>query len=175
MTQSTGNSSPNDAEQAYARLGVRSIINASGSVTRYGGTRTRPEVLDLMTRAARVMVNIDELNQKAGEEIARLTGAEAGLVCSGAAGGLLLQAIACIAGTDPMKMRQLPDTTGMKNEIVIHTVHRFPYDQAYRAAGAKLVEFGDYLFAHPWQLEGSINERTAAASPICAHLSAAAG
>ena len=171
MTQSTGNPSITAAEQAYAGLGVRSIINASGSVTRYGGTRTRPEVLELMTGAARVMVNIDELNRKAGEEIARLTGAEAGLVCSGAAGGLLLQAIACIAGTDPMKMRQLPDTTGMKNEIVIHTVHRFPYDQAYRAAGAKLVEFGDYLFAHPWQLEGSINERTAAVAYLCSPFS----
>ena len=162
MTQSTGNPSITAAEQAYAGLGVRSIINASGSVTRYGGTRTRPEVLQLMTGAARVMVNIDELNRKAGEEIARLTGAEAGLVCSGAAGGLLLQAIACIAGTDPVKMRQLPDTTGMKNEIIIHTMHRFPYDQAYRAAGAQMVEFGDYLYAHPWQLEGAINERTAA-------------
>ena len=171
MTQSTGNPSITAAEQAYAGLGVRSIINASGSVTRYGGTRTRPEVLQLMTGAARVMVNIDELNRKAGEEIARLTGAEAGLVCSGAAGGLLLQAIACIAGTDPMKMRQLPDTTGMKNEIVIHTVHRFPYDQAYRAAGATMVEFGDYLFAHPWQLEGSINERTAAVAYLCSPFS----
>ena len=93
------------------------------------------------------------------------------MFAAGAAGGLLLQAIACIAGSDPVKMRQLPDTTGMKNEIVIHTVHRFPYDQAYRAAGAKLVEFGDYLFAHPWQLEGSINERTAAVAYLCSPFS----
>ena len=144
------------------------IINAAGSITRLGGTRTRPETLDLMSRAARIMVNIDELNRAAGKELARLTGAEAGFVCSGAAGGLLLQAAACIAGNDPVKMRRLPDTEGMKNEIVIHTMHRFPYDQAYRAAGAKMVEFGDYLFAHPWQLEGAINERTAAVAYLCA-------
>ena len=157
-----------DAEAAYRRLGVAPIINASGSVTRLGGSRTRPEVLEQMAGTARVMVNIDQLNEKAGEEIARLTGAEAGLVTSGAAGGLLLQAAACIAGNDPVKMQRLPDTEGMKNEIVMQTMHRFPYDHAYRAAGAKIVEIGDYLFNHPWQLEGAINERTAAVAYLCA-------
>ena len=157
-----------DADAIYRRLGVASIINAAGSITRLGGTRTRPETLELMSRAARVMVNIDDLNRAAGRELARLTGAEAGFVCSGAAGGLVLQAAAVIAGNDPVKMRKLPDTDGLKNEIVIHTMHRFPYDQAYRAAGAKMVEFGDYLFAHPWQLEGAINDRTAAVAYLCA-------
>ena len=159
------------AKSIYQRLEISPIINAAGSITRLGGSRTRPETLELMTQAARVMVNIDDLNRAAGSEIARLTGAEAGFVCSGAAGGLLLQAAACIAGHDPVKMRQLPNTEGMKNEIVIHTMHRFPYDQAYRAAGAKMVEFGDYLFAHPWQLEGAINERTAAVAYLCAPFS----
>lgn len=154
-------------EALYQRLGVSPVINAAGSITRLGGTRTRPETLELMEKAARVMVNIDDLNRAAGREVARLIGAEAGFVCSGAAGGLLLQAAACIAGNDPVKMRQLPDTDGLKNEIIIHTMHRFPYDQAYRAAGAKMVEFGDYLYAHPWQLEGAINERTAAVAYLC--------
>ena len=157
-----------DADAIYQRMGISPIINAAGSITRLGGTRTRPETLDLMEKAARIMVNIDDLNRAAGKELARLTGAEAGFVCSGAAGGLVLQAAAVIAGNDPVKMRQLPDTSGLKNEIVIHTMHRFPYDQAYRAAGAKMVEFGDYLFAHPWQLEGAINERTAAVAYLCA-------
>ena len=87
---------PLDASQAYQRLGVKPVINAAGSVTKYGGTRTRPEVLEIMAGAARIMVNVDELNRKAGEEIARLTGAEAGFVCSGAAGGLVLQALSLI-------------------------------------------------------------------------------
>ena len=156
-----------ETEALYQRLGVAPIINAAGSITRLGGTRTRPETLELMEKAARVMVNIDDLNRAAGREVARLVGAEAGLVCSGAAGGLLLQAAACITGDDPVKMRQLPDTDGLKNEIIIHTMHRFPYDQAYRAAGAKMVEFGDYLYAHPWQLEGAITERTAAVAYLC--------
>ena len=160
-----------DVDALYQRIGVSPIINAAGSITRLGGTRTRPETLDLMSRAARVMVNIDDLNRAAGRELARITGAEAGFVCSGAAGGLVLQAAAVIAGNDPVKMRQLPNTDGLKNEIVIHTMHRFPYDQAYRAAGAKMVEFGDYLFAHPWQLEGAINEHTAAVAYLCAPFS----
>ena len=151
-----------DAGALYERLGVAPIINAAGSITRLGGTRTRPDTLELMSQAARMMVSIDDLNRAAGKELARLTGAEAGFVCSGAAGGLVLQAAAVIAGNDPVKMRQLPDTDGLKNEIIIHTMHRFPYDQAYRVAGARMVEFGDYLYAHPWQLEGAINERTAA-------------
>ena len=157
-----------DAEQAYRRLGVTPIVNASGSVTRLGGTRTRPEVLEQMAGTARVMVNIDELNVKAGEEIARLTGAEAGLVTSGAAGGLVLQAAACIAGSNPAMMHRLPETDGMKNEIIIQTMHRFPYDHAYRAAGARIVEVGNYLYSHPWELEGAINERTAAVAYLCA-------
>ncbi|MCH7842302.1 MAG: aminotransferase class V-fold PLP-dependent enzyme [Chloroflexi bacterium] len=161
---------PLDAAQAYQRLGVEPIINAAGSVTKYGGTRTRPEVLEVMAGAARIMVNVDELNRKAGEEIARLTGAEAGFVCSGAAGGLVLQAAACIAGQDPVKMRQLPDTTGMKNEIIIQNMHRFPYEQAYRAGGAKLVEIGDSRYSHPWELEGAIGENTAAVAFLCAPL-----
>jgi L-seryl-tRNA(Ser) seleniumtransferase len=157
-----------DAEQAYRNLGVTPIINASGSVTRLGGSRTRPEVLEQMAGTARIMVNIDELNRQAGAEIARLVGSESAMVSSGAAGGLLLQAAACIAGNDPNKMLRLPDTAGMKNEIIMQTMHRFPYDHAYRAVGAKIVEIGNYLFNHPWELEGAINERTAAVAYLCA-------
>ncbi len=160
-----------DVDALYQRVGVSPIINAAGSITRLGGTRTRPETLALMEKAARVMVNIDELNRAAGKEVARIIGAQAGFVCSGAAGGLLLQAAACIAGNDPVKMRQLPNTDGLKNEIVIHTMHRFPYDQAYRAAGARMVEFGDYLYAHPWQLKGAFNENTAAVAYLAAPFS----
>ena len=160
--------SERDPAEVYRQLGVKPIINAAGSVTRYGGTRTRPEVLEVMTDAATVLVEIDELNRKAGEVIAGITGAEAGFVCSGAAGGLVLQAIACISGTDPVKMHRLPDTREMKNEIIIQNMHRFPYDQAYRAAGGVLVGIGDGKNCRPWELEGAINERTAAIAYLCA-------
>jgi L-seryl-tRNA(Ser) seleniumtransferase len=156
-----------DPAGVYRKLGVTPIISASGSVTRYGGTRTRPEVLEVMVDAASVMVEIEELGRKAGEVIARVTGSEAGFVCNGAAGGLVLQAIACIAGTDPVKMKRLPDTSGLSNEVIIQNMHRFPYDQSYRAAGGKLVEIGDGKRCYSWELEGAINERTAAVAYLC--------
>ena len=65
-------------------------------------------------------------------------------------------------------MRQLPDTTGMKDEFIIQNMHRFPYEQAYRAGGAKLVEIGDSRYSHPWELEGAIGENTAAVAFLCA-------
>lgn len=146
----------------YRALGVRPIITASGSTTAYGGSKLRPEVKEAMNKAAGTMVNMDELNLAAGKVIAEVTGAEAGFVSSGSAGGLILQAAAVMAGNDPAKMNRLPDSTGMKNEIIIHKSHRFPYDQCYLATGATFREIGDGRRCHPWELEDAINENTAA-------------
>ena len=151
-----------DPEGIYGALGVKRIITASGSTTAYGGSKIRPEILDAMNKAAGMMVNIDELNRAASRIIAEATGAEAGFVSSGAAGGLVLQAAAVIAGSDPAKMSRLPDTRGMKNEIIIHKSHRFPYDQCYESVGAKFVEIGDGRRCQPWQLEAAFTENTAA-------------
>ena len=159
---------PKHINRIYQELGVTPVIHASGSLTRLGGTRTRPEVLEVMVEAAGVLVDMGELNDKAGQVIARLTGAEAGFVCSGAAGGLVLQAAACIAGSDPMRMHRLPDSEGMKNEVIIQNIHRFHYDQAYRAAGGKLIGIGHGKGCNLWELEGAINERTAAVAYLFA-------
>ena len=151
-----------DRASVYNDIGVKPIINAFGSNTRYGGSKLRPEAMEAMNKAATVMVELDELNKAAGKIIAGITGAEAGFVSSGAAGGLVLQAAAVIAGSDPARMAQLPDATGLKNEIIIHRSHRFPYDQSYRAAGAQLVDIGDGRRCAPWQLEAAFTDRTAA-------------
>ena len=151
-----------DPEGIYGALGVKRIITASGSTTAYGGSKIRPEILDAMNKAAGMMVNIDELNRAASRIIAEATGAEAGFVSSGAAGGLILQAAAVIVGSDPAKMSRLPDASGMKNEIIIHKSHRFPYDQCYESVGAKFVEIGDGRRCQPWQLEAAFTENTAA-------------
>jgi L-seryl-tRNA(Ser) seleniumtransferase len=115
-----------------------------------------------MREASQTFVNIDELNQAAGEAVARMLGAEAALVTGGAAAGLVLQAAACIAGDDPAKIAQLPDTTGMKNELIIQRAHRFPYDQVFRVAGGKLVEIGLGRRTAAFELESAITEKTAA-------------
>ena len=155
---------PAPAEDILNELGLNPVISAAGTTTAYGGSRLRPEVMDAMNRASNTMVNIDALNAAAGKVLAQYSGAEAGLVTSGAAGGLVLQAAAVIAGTDPIKMNKLPDTDGMKNEIIIHRSHRFPYDQCYLSVGAKFVEIGDGRRCNEWELEGAFTENTAAAA-----------
>src|SRR5438552_13988903 len=148
--------------EVYRKLGVRPIIHGSGTTTRYGGSRLRPEALESMRQASTALVNIDELNEAAGAAIARMLGAEAAFVTAGASSGLILQAAACIAGADPAKITRLPDTRGMRNEIIIQRAHRFAYDQAYRVAGGVLVEIGLARRTQPFELETAINERTAA-------------
>jgi len=146
----------------YARLGVRPIINARGMNTMASGSLMPKPVLEAMAEAATAFVDMAELNARAGERIARLVGVEAAHVTSGSAGGLLLAAAACIAGEDPERIRQLPDTTGLRNEIIIQRCDRIHYDQALRTAGARVVEVGDADRCSPAQIEAAIAERTAA-------------
>ena len=150
----------------YQKLGVSRVINAASWVTRLGGSIMPPAVIEAMNDASHWFVDMDELNEKAGEVIARLTGAEAGLVTAGSAAGMLLEASACMTGTDPARAHRLPDTTGMKNQIVIHRAHRVNYDHNFRAAGATLVEIGNTGTTEEWELKDAINEDTAAVAYI---------
>ena len=155
-------SAPTSIPAIYRRLGVRPVIHGAGTTTRYGGSLLRPEALEAMREASRALVNIDELNEAAGAVIARLLGAEAAFITAGASSGLILQAAACIAGDDPARITRLPDTRGLRHEIVIQRAHRFAYDQAYRVAGGTLVEIGLARRTQPFELEDAITERTAA-------------
>jgi L-seryl-tRNA(Ser) seleniumtransferase len=146
----------------YARLGVRPIVNARGMNTMASGSLMPKPVLDAMDEAAGAFVDMAELNAIAGAHIARLVGVEGAHVTSGSAGGLLLAAAACIAGDDPGRIARLPDTTGMRNEIVIQRCDRIQYDQALRMAGAVLVEVGSSDACTPEAIEAAIGPRTAA-------------
>lgn len=145
------------------------IINATGTVTRLGASPLAPEVVAAMADAAASSVDIAELQGRASEVIAGCTGAEAGIVTSGAMAGLLVGAAACITGLDPSKMARLPETEGMRNEFVIARSHRNSYDHGVRAAGGRLVEVGlpDRLTAcgvrdtEAWEMAAAITPRTA--------------
>ena len=150
----------------YDRLGVRTIINASGATTAVSGTLISPEVAEAMVEAAKAFVVLDELNAKVGEKIALATGADAGYVTAGSAAAMAIAAAACIAGTDPARIRQLPNSDGMPNEIIIHRAHRIGYDQMFRAGGGKLIEIGIPALTERWELETAINERTAAVAYV---------
>jgi L-seryl-tRNA(Ser) seleniumtransferase len=97
----------------YDDIGVRTIINAKGASTRVSGGLLAPEVTAAMAEAATHCVDMADLQAGASKIIAGVTGAEAGIVTSGAAAGLLLGTAACVAGLDPGRMSRLPDTTGM--------------------------------------------------------------
>ncbi|MCD6530426.1 aminotransferase class V-fold PLP-dependent enzyme [Candidatus Bathyarchaeota archaeon] len=146
----------------YEELGVKKVINASGTLTDLGGSIMDEETIKAMNEAAKSFVYMNELMEKAGEIIAEVTGAEKGLVTSGAAASLALAAAACMTGKDLAKIARLPDTTGMKNEIIIQRMHRNPFDSCLRVSGAKLVEVGHQFGTKAWEVEAAINDKTAA-------------
>ena len=146
----------------YARLGVKPIINAGSWLTALGGSLMSPEVLRAMQEASTAFVDLHALQLAAGEVLARASGAEAGFVTGGAAASNVLMAAACMAGDDPSKIDRLPDSRGMKNELVLFDGHRNHYDSNYEIAGATIVPWGFAGNGKPYQLEEAINERTCA-------------
>jgi L-seryl-tRNA(Ser) seleniumtransferase len=135
-----GPQAPPAGRDVYRELGVRTLINAAGTYTMLSATLVSREVVEAMDSASRKYVSLSELQQAVGRKIAALVGAEAALVTSGAAAALTLGTAACVAGTDREKIRRLPDTTGMKNEVLIQKTHRYGYDRAVRNAGIKMIE-----------------------------------
>ena len=146
----------------YAKLGARAVINAQGNRTVLGGSATVPEVAAAMAAANDTYVEMSELLARSGEYIADLLGVEAAYVTSGCSAALAFSAAACMTGRDLDKIAQLPDTTGMKNEIVIQKAQRYSYDRSYTVPGAKLVEAGDEEGCTSEQLRDAIGANTAA-------------
>src|SRR5437588_4004706 len=142
-------------QNVYTRLGVKTIINCRGTWTYLSGSLEFPEVQAAQREAAEYFVNMFELQHAASRRLAELTGAEAGMVTSGAAGAMASAAAACMAGSDPKYIWQLPDTTGLKNEVIM-VGGRSAFDNAIRLTGAKLV-----LVETPEELADAINTNTA--------------
>ena len=156
----------------YDELGVRTVINASGTLTRLGGSRMAPEVLAAMAEAAAV-VRPDRRLAGAGRRGHRRDHRRRGRLRRHRRGRRArLGVAACVAGMDVAAMDRLPDTTGLQNEVVVQRGHRNAYDHAIRAAGVRMVEVGYLGYPGaggtcPWQIDAAITERTAAvACPI---------
>jgi len=159
-----------DVPSIYEELDVPTVINAAGTKTRIGGSLVREEALEAMSEAAGSFVRLSDLQARASELIADVTGVEAGYVASGASACLTLAAAACIAGNDVAVMDQLPHTEDVPDEIVIPRSHRNGYDHALRAAGARLVDVGNSDNAlgtgskntELWEIADAIGEETVA-------------
>ena len=143
------------AENVYRRLGVRTIINCRGTWTYLSGSLELPGVRAAQLEAAKRFVDITELQHAVGRRLAEVTGAESGMVTSGAAGAMASATAACLAGNDPAKIWQLPDTTGLKHEVVM-VGGRSAFDSAIRLAGAKLV-----LVYSRQELQNALNANSA--------------
>ena len=142
-------------ENVYTRLGVKTVINCRGTWTYLSGSLQFPEVRAAQTEASHHFVNMVELQRAAGRKLAELTGAESGLITSGAAGAMAASTAACMAGSDPQKIWQLPDTTGMKHEVIM-VGGRSAFDNAIRLTGAKLV-----LVETPEEIANAVTADTA--------------
>jgi D-glucosaminate-6-phosphate ammonia-lyase len=143
-------------------LGVQPVINATGYVTRLGGSLMLPAVVEAMAQAARSFVSMAELEAAAGRVIAEVTGAEAGYVTSGAAAGLTLAAASCIAGANRERINRLPDTRGLPHTIVIPGPHRDSYDRCFRVAGARTITAGTPDACSADDLQRAIDDDTVA-------------
>jgi len=140
----------------YERLGVRTRINAKGTYTHLSGSLMPAEVSQALEEASHHYVFLVELHEAVGKKIAEMLGVEAAMVTSGAAGAIALGTAACVTGKDPEKILRIPDTTGMKNEVIIQKTHRMAFDHAIRNVGVRLV-----VVETPEELDNAISEKTA--------------
>jgi L-seryl-tRNA(Ser) seleniumtransferase len=140
----------------YEALGLRHVINATGTVTNLGGSLMPPEVVAAWVDASRHFVNLLELQDQVGARIAKLIGVEAAIVTTGAAGALLLGTAAAVTEGDPKLIRRLPDTAGMKNEVILQRAHHTCYDNQLTDVGVRLIDV-----ATAADVAKAVNRRTA--------------
>src|SRR5580658_7317848 len=143
----------------YDELGVTTVINGQGTMTVLGGSLARPEVEAVMALAGQHFCSIPDLEVAAGKRIAemlKLPDGYAALVTSGAAAAMESGLAGILTGGNEAFIRQLPDLTGMKSEVIIQKSHRNPFDHQLRSTGIKLIEIETVD-----QLRAAVNERTA--------------
>jgi D-glucosaminate-6-phosphate ammonia-lyase len=155
------------------RLGLRPIINVSGTMTALGASIGVREAVESMSAVLPEFVEINDLHRLASKVIAKLTDGEAGFVTSSCSAGITLAVAGCMTGADLAKVEQLPDHTGMKSEVVILSGHMVSYgapvEQAIRIAGAQVVPVGAATDARGYQLRAKLNAGTAAAVYVVSH------
>ncbi|MES0206675.1 aminotransferase class V-fold PLP-dependent enzyme [Mesorhizobium sp. LNHC209A00] len=156
------------------RLGLRPIINVSGTMTALGASIIVPEAISAMAEMASQWVEMDDLQRAASTVVARLTGGEAGFITACCASGITMAIAGAMTGTNLLAIERLPDDTGdLKSEVVIQLGHIVnygaPIDQSVRVAGARVVPAGTVSVTQDYHVREAINERTAAGLYVVAH------
>ncbi len=139
----------------FKELGLRTFINAAGTYTSMTGSLMPKEVIEAISYSAEEYVNLDDLQDKVGERIAELLECEYATVSSGCFGAMSIGMAGVITGKDPKKVKQLPNTNGMKNEVIMQESHSIGYAQALTNVGAKIVKVKTAK-----QLENAISNKT---------------
>jgi D-glucosaminate-6-phosphate ammonia-lyase len=155
------------------RLGLRPVINVSGTMTALGASIVVPDAVEAASAILTEFVEMGDLHRRASSVIAELTGAEAGFVTASCSAAISLAVAASMTGSDLAAIERLPDTSRLKDEVVIQSGHMVgygaPVEQAIRLAGAKVVPVGQATSAHAYQLAGAITELTTAAVYVVSH------
>jgi L-seryl-tRNA(Ser) seleniumtransferase len=161
-------------DDCFERHGLRRIINVSGTETPYGASRVRPEVIEAVRSLVGHAVYIDELQDAASRTIARVLGCESGCITGCTAASISMAVAGCMTGTDLGRIEQLPDVTGMRDEVVVQKGHVVDYGhnvtQNIRLTGAKVVEIGAATECRVHQLRHVLSARSAAALYVVSHL-----
>lgn len=152
---STAAAPPATKRNLFKELGVTPVINAGVTMTFLSGSLMMPEVLEAINSTAHDFANMHELQDKVGAKIAEMLHCEAAMVTSGAACAMLLGTAAAITGTDPEKIKQLPNLPGPRPEVIMQKTHRYLFDQAVTTTGAKIVEVEG-----PEEMEKAFNSNT---------------
>src|SRR5262249_15226238 len=119
-------------KSVYDALGIKPVVNAQGTVTVLGGSVMPPDVVAAWVDAAKHFVRMVHLQNKASERIAAWLGVDAAMITTGAAGAILLGTAAAVTRGKREYVQRIPDTTGMKNEVIIQKSHHSIYDHQMR-------------------------------------------
>lgn len=160
-------------EDIRSRIGLRPVINVSGTMTSLGASIVVPEAVEAMAAILPQFVEINDLQRKASAIIARLTGGEAGFVTASCSSGISLAVAGAITGNNLLAIEKLPDVAPEKNEVLVQMGHVVSYgapvDQAIRLGGGKVVLIGQATSTHRFHMENAITEKTAAAVYVVSH------
>ena len=156
------------------QLGLRPIINASGTMTVLGASIMVPEAIAAMAAIAGEFVEMQQLHQLASDAVAQATGAEAGFITASCASAITLAVAATLTGERLLAIERLPDTTGLKREVLVQLGHMVGYgaslEQTIAMTGARVVPVGTVSMARDYQLDQAITESTACAVFVVSHM-----
>ena len=170
---------PPSPPDILVRHGLTRVINVSGVETVKGASPVCPEVIAAVSALVPHSVDMLELQSAACGVIAEAFEAEAGLVVNCTAAGIAIGVAACMTGPDLARVERLPETTGLKNEVILQRGHNInyggPITQNITLPGARVVEIGVATECGAYALAGAITPQTAAALYVVSHHTAQTG